>query len=85
MTVLQKGDLDRKEFSLALPAITNQLNFLVDSIHNSAFNNTYLEREALHGLAYILEDIRSDLEKINDALYPAEAPDSQGEPQGKAA
>jgi hypothetical protein len=85
MTVLQKGDLDRKEFSLALPAITNQLNFLVNTIRNSAFSDNELEPEALHGLAYILEDIGGDLEKINDALYPAKAPDSQGEPQGKAA
>jgi hypothetical protein len=70
MTVIQKVDIERREFSSALPAITNQLNFLVNTIRNSAFSDNNLEPEALHGLAFILEDIGGDLEKINDALYP---------------
>jgi hypothetical protein len=82
MTVLQKGDIERREFSSALPAITNQLNFLVNTIRNSAFSDNNLEPEALHGLAYILEDIQDDLEKIDNALYPMK---EQAETQGKTA
>jgi hypothetical protein len=82
MTVLQKDDIERREFSSALPAITNQLNFLVNGLRNSAFSDNSLEPEALHGLAFILEDIEGDLEKIDNALYPVK---DQMETQGKTA
>jgi hypothetical protein len=82
MSILEAYEIQDKDFSRAIPAITNQLNFLVNTIRNSAFSDNNLEPEALHGLAFILEDIGSDLEKIDNALYPVK---DQMETQGKTA
>lgn len=82
MSILEADEIQGKDFSRAIPAITNQLNFLVNGLRNSAFSDNNLEPEALHGLAHILEDIQGDLEKIDNALYPMK---EQVETQGKAA
>jgi hypothetical protein len=85
MSVIQSGDIESKDFSEALPAITNELNLLVNGLRNTAFGDNCLEPTAIHGLAHILEGIEGDLEKINEALYPARQIGNPPEIQGGAA
>jgi len=77
MGVLQADKVESKGFDLALSAITDKLNFLVNGLRNlqagimsTASTENHLETEAIHGLANILEAIENDFERISAALYP---------------
>lgn len=76
MSVIQADEIKSKDFSMALPEIASELNFLVNGLRNTAFGDNHLEPEAIHGLAHILEDIGGDIQRINDVMYPVKNQDA---------
>jgi len=73
-SVLNRNDIDQKDFSEALPAIADKVLFLVNGLYNTGYVNSHIEGEGALGLGHILMDVARDLRKISDALYPLDGP-----------
>jgi len=68
MSVLRNGDVDKGDFSEALPAITDKLLFLVNGLRNVGFSENVLDPTDVDGLGLILQDIQDDLQIISQNL-----------------
>ena len=66
--MIDRNDIERKDFSIVLPAITNKISAFALLLGSTAVE--HLTNDELWGLQGILEDIVADLRVINDALYP---------------
>jgi len=71
--MIDKDNLERKDFSIVLPNLISKIQFVGSSLINSTDikNHTIeIENEFIYGSGLILHEISEDLELIHKALYP---------------
>ncbi len=77
--MIDKDNLERKDFSIVLPNLIAKIQFVGSSLINSVDTTgrtIEIEDEFMYGSGLILYDVLEDLQAINKALYPEKSEES---------
>jgi hypothetical protein len=66
--MIPKDEIERKDFSCALPNLSLKLAAVGEALHGNWERVDPVDKDALYGFGNIIDDIKSDIDTIDNAL-----------------